>query len=257
MSNAQRSTRDRPAKAPLSEAVIIDTAVGILRKEGLNAVTMRRVAAELDTGPASLYVYVDGSRALRQAMFERVVASIPLEEPDPSRWREQVISLMKATQRAFQAHPGIASVLMIDYGVRRAFDPAVERAEGDLPGRDSLRLTETLLATLRTGGIDALDAAQAASVLSLITAAAATEVPPHGRDRAPEADAETRAVERVQDALANLPKEQFPLYTQTAQLPIGSGDSAAEARPISGEERFAFAIETFLDGLVARRRGNG
>src|SRR5579884_4235382 len=39
---------------------------------------MRRVAAELDTAPASLYVCVDGSRGLRDAKFERVVGSITL-----------------------------------------------------------------------------------------------------------------------------------------------------------------------------------
>ena len=41
-----RSTRDRPAKSPLSEGVILDTAMRILREEGLDAVTMRRLATE-------------------------------------------------------------------------------------------------------------------------------------------------------------------------------------------------------------------
>jgi hypothetical protein len=50
----QRSTRDRPAKAPLSEGAVIEAALAILKSEGLAAVTMRRVAAALDTGAASL-----------------------------------------------------------------------------------------------------------------------------------------------------------------------------------------------------------
>src|ERR1700743_968491 len=50
-----RSTRDRPAKAPLSEAAIVDAALAIARTDGLAAVTMRRVAAELDTGAAPPY----------------------------------------------------------------------------------------------------------------------------------------------------------------------------------------------------------
>jgi AcrR family transcriptional regulator len=247
--HAKRSTRDRPAKAPLSEALIVDTAVGILRKDGLDAVTMRRVAAALDTGPASLYVYVDGRRGLRDAMLERVVASIPLEEPDPSRWREQVITLMKAMLRALQAHPGIARVVLIDRGLGRSFDPTIEPEEMVTlpPGRDSLRLIETLLGTIRAGGIDPLDAARACDVLSLITAAAATEIPTQGRDGPPKPAAEPGAVERVREALANLPHDRFPLVTQFG----------AEPRSVSGEERFSFAIETLLEGLVARRRGNG
>jgi AcrR family transcriptional regulator len=251
---ANRSTRDRPAKAPLSEGVIVDAAVRILRKEGLDAVTMRRVAAALDTGPASLYVYVDGSRGLRDAMFERVVGSIPLEEPDPSRWREQVIELMKATVRALQAHPGIARVLMLDRGLGRSFEPAarsgsvsVDREEQMIlpPARNSLRFIETLLGMLHAGGIDAPDAVRACDVLSLITAAAATEIPTQRRDRTPESNPKERAPERPREAPANLPQEQFPLITAWV----------VPRTAISGEERFAFAIETFLDGLVARRRG--
>ena len=70
-----RSTRDRPAKAPLSEEAIVDAALAILKSEGLEAVTMRRVAAALDTGAASLYVYVSGREGLLQAMLDRVTAS--------------------------------------------------------------------------------------------------------------------------------------------------------------------------------------
>ena len=43
-----RSTRDRPAKAPLSEDAVVDAALAILKSDGLEAVTMRRVAAALD-----------------------------------------------------------------------------------------------------------------------------------------------------------------------------------------------------------------
>src|SRR6202012_6195275 len=84
-----RSTRDRPAKAPLSGEVILDTAMRILREEGLDAVTMRRLATELDTGPASLYVYIRNREELLNALFDRVGGMVALQEPDPARWREQ------------------------------------------------------------------------------------------------------------------------------------------------------------------------
>ena len=51
-SGRHRSTRDRPAKAPLIEDAVVDAALAILKSEGPEAVTMRRVAAELDTGAA-------------------------------------------------------------------------------------------------------------------------------------------------------------------------------------------------------------
>src|SRR3984957_2935756 len=73
-----RSTRARPAKAPLSESAIVDVALAITRAEGLDAVTMRRVAAELDTGAASLYVYVRNRDELLRAMLDRVAGTVPL-----------------------------------------------------------------------------------------------------------------------------------------------------------------------------------
>src|ERR1700748_2654203 len=89
-----RSTRDRPAKAPLSEEAIVDAALAILTAEGLDAVSMRRVAGALDTRPGSLCVCVEGRDGLLKAMFDRVVAAVRLEPPDPSRWRAQVHGLL-------------------------------------------------------------------------------------------------------------------------------------------------------------------
>ena len=71
---------------------------------------MRRVASALDTGPASIYVYIDGRERLRLAMLARVTASIEVEAPDATRWREQVHLLVRQLLDALEAHPGIASV---------------------------------------------------------------------------------------------------------------------------------------------------
>jgi AcrR family transcriptional regulator len=101
-----RSTRDRPAKAPLSENAVVDAALSILKSDGLEAVTMRRVAAALDTGAASLYVYVSGREGLLQAMLDRVTASIELDPPHPTRWRAQLHSLLRDCTRHCSLTPG-------------------------------------------------------------------------------------------------------------------------------------------------------
>ena len=49
---------------------------------------MRRVAQALDTGPASLYVYVANRDELLELMLDRAVATVSLPEPDPARWRD-------------------------------------------------------------------------------------------------------------------------------------------------------------------------
>ncbi|MEM6554123.1 MAG: TetR/AcrR family transcriptional regulator [Planctomycetota bacterium] len=50
---------------------IVETALSLLHQHGLDAVTIRRVAAELGLGAMTLYTYLDGQDALRQAMVRR------------------------------------------------------------------------------------------------------------------------------------------------------------------------------------------
>jgi AcrR family transcriptional regulator len=226
----RRSTRDRPAKAPLSERVIVDTALEILRAEGLDAVTMRRVASDLDTGAASLYVYIRGRDELRAAMLDRVSSTVPLERPDPGRWREQVHALLLNVLRALEAHPGIAQVAVANI-------PTTEHA---------LDFAENLLAVLLAGGVSSQDAAWACDVLPLIVTATAVETAAHQARGATE--------ETIQETIAELgrtfqamPVDRYPQLTAHAdELTSGGGD-----------ERFAFAIDTFLDGLAARSAAGG
>src|SRR4051794_25633292 len=71
-----RSRRERPAKPALSRPGIVDAALTILRDEGLAKVTMRRIAAALDTGPASLYVYVHNTEDLHAQILDALLADI-------------------------------------------------------------------------------------------------------------------------------------------------------------------------------------
>lgn len=218
-----RSTRDRPAKAPLSEEAVVDAALAIAKKEGLAAVTMRRVAAELDTGPASLYVYVSNRDQLLRAMLDRVAVAIPRVEPDPERWREQLYELLNTFRVVLEEHPGLSKVLP---GV-----PVV--TEG------SLASIENLLGLLVAGGIAPQEAAWACDILMLIVTATASEADIRA---AAGQSLDESFVERQRAAFAAAPVERYPLVVAHAnELVAGDGD-----------DRFRFSIETFLDGLVAR-----
>jgi AcrR family transcriptional regulator len=217
-----RSTRDRPAKPPLSEDLILDTALRILREEGLEAVTMRRLATELDTGPASLYVYISGRQQLREAMLDRVARMVEVQEPDPARWREQVHRLVKQTLTAMEAHPGIAEVAV-------ANPPS---------GEYGLQVADNLLGLLRAGGITAQDAAWACDIIMLIATASAVETAVYQQRDLDE----SRFHDRLHAVFASLPAARYPhLAALSAEMINGDGD-----------QRFHFAIDTFLDGLVAR-----
>jgi AcrR family transcriptional regulator len=215
----QRSTRDRPAKAPLSVDAIVDAALAILQSEGLDAVSMRRVAAALDTGAASLYVYVDGRDGLLHAMEERINATIAIEPPDPAHWREQLHALLARMYQTLAAHPGFASLSMAD----------------PFPTGTALRLLENLLGILLAGGIDPQDAAWAADVFAAQVTYAAIEADVRRIDS-------TELAREISTRFAALPPEQYPLITaHTAQLVAGDG-----------ETRFRFAIDVVIDGLLAR-----
>jgi AcrR family transcriptional regulator len=221
-----RSTRDRPAKAPLSEDAVIDAALAILKSEGLEAVTMRRVAAAVDTGAMSLYVYVSGREGLLQAMLDRVTATITLEPPDPSRWRNQLHSLLARTHQALLAHPGIAAMTLAD-------PPTTEAV---------LLLTENLLGILLAGGLDPQDAAWACDIFVGLVMAAAREDDvrrPRGHS---DDDGRPERVDKLYTTFAGLPPDRFPLIAAHAtQMVAGDGD-----------ERLRFAINAVLDGVLAR-----
>src|ERR1700761_2583498 len=217
-----RSTRDRPAKAPLSEDAILDTAMRVLREEGLDAVTMRRLATELDTGPASLYVYIRNREELLNAMLDRVGTMVPLEEPDPSRWREQIHRMVDGVLRVMEEHRGIARV-----------------AVANVPtGENSLRFADNLAGVLLAGGVSPRDAAWACDILPLITVASAVETATY-QERG---DEQVEVAGEIAEVFSTLSADRYPHLARYGDELV-SGD---------GNERFRFAIDTFLDGLVAR-----
>ena len=221
-----RSTRDRPAKAPLSVSAVVSAALAILQAEGLEAVTMRRVATELDTGAASLYVYVDGRNGLQQAMLDHVTAAVMLETPDPSRWRAQMHSLLQRIFDAFHTYPGLAALSL-----------------ASLPTTDPILLVaENLLGILLAGGIDPQDAAWATDILTMLVTAVATEDDVrHARDSETDEVWQGR-VDELFTTFAGLSSEKFPLLSSHASLMV-AGDSNV---------RFHFAIDVVIDGVLAR-----
>jgi AcrR family transcriptional regulator len=217
-----RSTRDRPAKAPLSGDVILDTALRVLREEGLDAVTMRRLATELDTGPASLYVYIRSRDELLNALLDRISGMVELEEPDPARWREQVHRLVDGILKVMEEHRGIARVSIANVPT----------------GENSLLVADNLMGLLLAGGVTPRDAAWACDILPLLTVASAVETATY-QERGDEQDDVAGQLEAV---FRRLSPARFPnLMRHSADLVSGDGD-----------ERFRYAIDVFLDGLVAR-----
>jgi AcrR family transcriptional regulator len=220
-----RSGKRKPARAPLSRDKIVDTALGLLEKEGLDALSMRRVAQALDTGPASLYAHVRNRDELCELMFDRILGEVDVPQPDPGRWREQLKELCFGQVRAMLAYPGIATVVM------NAMIPI---------GPNALRHGEAMLAILRSGGLPERQAAWAFDALGLYGKAYATEVA-SWQSADLDQEAMVQRGRQIAEYMRSLPAGTFP--NLLAMGPLFSAETA--------HERFEFAIDTFIAGLDA------
>lgn len=164
-----RSRRERPAKPALSRAGIIDTAVRILRSEGLQRVTMRRLAQELDTGAASLYVYVRNTGELHAAILDELLGTVDLAPVRAAgEWRARLETVLGSYTEMLFEYPGLAQSALL----------------ARPSGPNYLRLIDNLLALLHEGGVPGPQAAWGVDVLLQLATASAAE---HARDE-PEAD---------------------------------------------------------------------
>jgi AcrR family transcriptional regulator len=150
-----QSRRERPAKPALSRDAIIDAALELAQREGLGAVTLRALAQTLDTGPASLYVYIANRDELAARMLDRILAGVAGVPVKPKRWRRRLVELLTAMHGELARYPGIAEVLL--------------RARVGGPGETALAVNA--IGLLRAGGISAQAATRAWQALVLFTAA--------------------------------------------------------------------------------------
>jgi AcrR family transcriptional regulator len=220
-----QSRRDRPAKPPLSRAVIIETALELVRQEGLDEVTLRKVADSLDTGPASLYVYVANREELLERMLNQVLSEVPSVRVEARRWQARLLQLFNGMLASLDRYPGIAQVGL--------------GSLNNAPG--ALVILESALALMRAGAVSDQAAAWACDALMLYTYAHATEhaierrrVPTAPQHKSPDVD----YIAEFRELLATLPEKEYPnLKTMDIALTTGSD-----------KQRFEFGIKALLQG---------
>jgi AcrR family transcriptional regulator len=218
--------RRRPARAPLSREAIVDAALRVVDREGSSGLSMRRVAEELGTGPASLYWHVPSKDALIDLVIDRVAAEVPIPEPDPEHWQEQLRTWLLEARAVFDRHPGVAALTL-----------------GRIPtGPNVVRWAEWTLAILRGAGIPDRIAAFAGDLLGLYLGATGYEatLPPMASATGEPLDAEA-AARMVRDYFASLPADQFPNVVATVDDMFSGGP----------QERFELGLDVILRGLAS------
>jgi AcrR family transcriptional regulator len=225
----QAAPRPRPARAPLSQDAIVHAALRVLDREGSAGLSMRRVAEELGTGPASLYWHVANKDALINLIIDQVASEIPLPEPDPDHWQEQLKDWMLGVREVFGRHPGVAGLTL-----------------GRVPtGPNVLRWAEWTLALLRGAGIPDRIAAFAGDLLGLYLGATGYEaaMPPMTSATGEPLSVE-ESVATIRGYFASLPADQFPNVVATVDELVGGGP----------EERFGLGLDVILRGLASYAR---
>ena len=214
------SRRARPAKSPLSQDAIVTTALELLSREGMTGLSLRKVAAALDTGAASLYVYVADLNELHDLVLDRVLGEVELPAGQAGDWRDRLKAVLRSYFGVLFARPGLAQVAL-----------------STIPsGPNTMALTEALLSLLAEGGVDLLRAAWAVDLLSLQTAAVAAE-----QDNRRSQDESECA--RVAEAIRSVSAERHPyIHTLGDELVSGKG------------ERHDWALDVLINGVLSTPR---
>jgi AcrR family transcriptional regulator len=210
-------------KAPITADRITDAALEVVATEGYDALTVRRVAAVLDTGPSSLYAHILNKDDLDDLLIGRLCSEIELPAPDPARWREQIVGVYAQIRDQYLRYPGVARAAL-------AMVPT---------HLETLRVSEGILAILLAGGVEPQAAAWALDALTLYVSAYAWERSlirqRRGRD-----DGWVLSREELMDRFRALPADRFP---QTRR-------HAAELTSGTGNDRFDYTLALIVDNLT-------
>jgi AcrR family transcriptional regulator len=209
--------RRRKDAAPLERERIVATALAIVDRDGLKALSMRRLGAELGVDPMAVYYYLPNKQALFDAIVEAVMAGIDLAIDDPKRPpEERILRAAQAYCAALMAHAN-AMPILLEHG------PATPVA---------LRPVELLVGILRDAG---LPPAEALAGMNVIAAAVRGAVGMGAVDAPGDQD--------MDDHWSRLSVAEFPHLAEALTVPGATF-----------EKLFDFGIRALARGLLAEVR---
>jgi AcrR family transcriptional regulator len=111
----KRSGRPRAGEERLSREAILTAALRIVDDEGIDALTMRRLAATLQVNPMSLYHHLPNKAAVLAGLAELVFAGLELpDHGDAVPWDEQLKEAARAYRNGLRQHPNLALQVLSD-----------------------------------------------------------------------------------------------------------------------------------------------
>jgi AcrR family transcriptional regulator len=181
VSQASTSSPRAPQAERLSRTLVVDAAITIARRDGLDALSMRRLAEELGVSTMAAYRHVAGKDTLVDDVLEACLGGMDLETTEDT-WQEQVMELATRSFEVFLSVPGLAEHL---HG-RALSRPGIVRwlealgtplAEAGIPDAERVGFVPTVIWQLR--GAARLEAEWSETMQSLeqVSASGAEDAP--------------------------------------------------------------------------------
>jgi AcrR family transcriptional regulator len=219
-----RPGRQRGRPRSLDRDAVVDAAIRVLDAEGLDAVTIRRVAHELGTSGTALYTYVRDKDELVDLLLDRVIGEVDVSViPADLPWQEQVRAIGREMRRVFSSHRDVARATL-----------------ARIPqGENALAIVESMLGRLRAAEVPDEVIALGVDLLALYVGAVSYE---ESITDGEHAQIET-FVDELRSYFENLPRDRFP-------------NLVAMAGPLtSTADRFEFGLDVIVRGLASRAAG--
>lgn len=217
-----RAPLDGP-RAPLSRERVLDAALAIVDRDGLDGLSMRKVARALGAGAMSLYHHVADKDALLDELVDLVFAEIALP-PAGAPWRAALAARMRSARDVLRRHPW--AIALMESRTR--------------PGPANLRQREAMLAVLRRAGFSPVAATHAQWVLDSYLYGHALQLA-----TLPFEGAEGLAAMAEEVFLPQLDAAAHPFLTETAHALAASG--------YDPDTEFDVGLDVVLDAVEALR----
>ena len=212
----------------LSKAAVVDRALALSDAEGLEALTIRRLATELGVTPMALYWHFRSKEELLGGLADRIWAGIDTDVDETADWPQQLRGLLESLLGVLREHPSASSLLMTGQ---------------KLNSEAALVVTETTLEVLRRAGFDPQRAAAIArsalwTGLVLVMGEPGSEPGMAEPDRA-------EKVRQSRVRLALLPPDRYPRLVEAA-IPLTTCDDP--------DLHYQFGVDLFIAGVQAVAR---
>ncbi|MFB9310566.1 TetR/AcrR family transcriptional regulator [Agromyces hippuratus] len=218
-----KERRQVASDAGLSKQRVVAEAVRLADREGVDGLSMRRLAGELGAGAMSLYYYVASKDELLDAMIDIVFEEIELP-PEDTDWQSAMRQEAVSTRQVLARHPWAISLM----------------ESRTTPGPANLRHREAVTACLRKAGFSVLTATHANWTLNSYVYGYALQASSLPFETADELADMTEDV-----YLPQLPPDEFPYLNESAAALVAAGYDPTE--------EFIFGLDLVLAALEPLR----